>query len=73
MARYKCAWCAEKGIVTYLNDIEFEGDKDSHGICKSCADEMLKEFAMVKEYNDGVSKGKQTTIQKGVVSQVKKD
>ena len=54
MARYICAWCAEKGIVTYLNDIVFEGNKDSHGICIECAKEMLKEFNAVREYNDSV-------------------
>jgi hypothetical protein len=64
MARYVCAWCEVKGIITYLNDIVFEGDKDSHGICKSCADEMRKEFEAVKEYNDSVSNGKQQHKQK---------
>lgn len=61
MGRYICAWCGE-----YLNDIVFEDDKDSHVICKPCADELKKEFDKVKEYNNSVSKGtKQTIINKG--------
>ena len=53
MARYKCAWCGE-----YLNDIVFEGEIDSHGICKACKAEVDKELDKIREYNNMVKEQK---------------
>ena len=51
MARYVCSWCGK-----YLNDIVFEGDKNSHGICVTCMSEVKKEFEKVKQNNESIDK-----------------
>jgi DNA-directed RNA polymerase subunit RPC12/RpoP len=39
MGVYICAWCGKR-----LNDIVFEGDRDSHGICPECKKKVDAEF-----------------------------
>jgi formylmethanofuran dehydrogenase subunit B len=51
--RYICSWCGK-----FLNDVTFEGDKHSYGICKACKKEVDKEFEVIKEYNDSVEGSK---------------
>jgi hypothetical protein len=58
MARYVCSWCEKEGVKTYLNDIIFEGEHDSHGICRKHLDEIMKSmkaFDAIKEHNEGVN------------------
>jgi len=70
--RYVCANCEQEGVITYLNDIVFEGERNSHGICRKHFDETMKAFDAIKEHNKGVSKSKSVTIQRKGEYPVKK-
>jgi len=50
--RVVCAWC--KKVIMEDDDKEL-----SHGICSACAKEVLREFKLTKECNEGVGKNEQ--------------